>query len=86
MNKRDGLCDAVFQLHPDLNRKDPGNHEKFVRLNEAYMVLSKPLARREYDLNLAVRMQQVHSARNASTSHVYGSSAWPGTGGTYEHG
>ncbi|KAK7505566.1 hypothetical protein BaRGS_00003311 [Batillaria attramentaria] len=74
------------QLHPDVNSKDPKNHEKFVRLNEAYMVLSKPLTRREYDLNLATRLQQVRNARNASSSHVYGSSAWPGTGGNYEYG
>ncbi|XP_005104922.1 dnaJ homolog subfamily C member 4 [Aplysia californica] len=43
------------ECHPDLNRKDPNNHKKFVQVNEAYSVLSKPLSRREYDLSLAMR-------------------------------
>ncbi|KAK7103763.1 dnaJ homolog subfamily C member 4-like [Littorina saxatilis] len=67
------------QLHPDINSQDPKNHDKFVNLNEAYTVLSKPIARREYDLNLAVRLQMQWHARNASTSHVHGSSPWPGS-------
>lgn len=71
------------QLHPDINRKDPENHGKFVRLNEAYMTLSKPLKRREYDLSLAARVQLARNARNMSSSHVYGSSAAPGMGSNY---
>ncbi|KAL8566816.1 hypothetical protein ACOMHN_052214 [Nucella lapillus] len=67
------------KLHPDLNIKDPQSHEKFVKLNEAYTVLSKPIARRKYDLNLAVRLQMQRQARNATSSHVYGSSAMPGS-------
>ena len=71
---------VCFQLHPDINKKDPKTHEKFVKLNEAYNVLKKPIDRREYDLNLAVRLQMEQQARYASQSHVYGSSAWPGSG------
>lgn len=68
------------QVHPDVNRKDPRSNEKFVKLNEAYMVLSKPLKRREYDLNLHVLLRMEKQRREASSSHVHGSSAWPGTG------
>lgn len=76
---RSAFLNQSKKLHPDLNIKDPKSHEKFVKLNEAYTVLSKPLARREYDLNLAVRLQMQRQARNATSSHVYGSSAWPGS-------
>lgn len=37
------------EIHPDLNPDDPDNHDKFVLVNEAYNVLSKSKARREYD-------------------------------------
>ncbi|XP_070577834.1 dnaJ homolog subfamily C member 4-like [Ptychodera flava] len=40
-------------LHPDARPNDPNQHNRFVQLNEAYAVLSKPLSRRDYDLELA---------------------------------
>lgn len=76
---RSAFLSLSKKLHPDINHKDPENHDKFVKLNEAYTVLSKPLARREYDLNLAVRLHMQRQARSASSSHVYGSSEWPGS-------
>ena len=41
-----------FQLHPDTNRHDPQNHNKFVRLNEAYSILSKRTSKSDYDRKL----------------------------------
>ncbi|XP_071506305.1 dnaJ homolog subfamily C member 4-like [Diadema antillarum] len=39
-------------LHPDANPNNPDQHDLFVQLNEAYGILSKPSARKEYDLSL----------------------------------
>jgi len=44
---------AIFvQVHPDLNPGDPNNHVNFVKLNEAYTVLSNSTSRRAYDFQL----------------------------------
>jgi curved DNA-binding protein CbpA len=40
----------AFQCHPDRNRKSEEAHEEMERINEAYVVLSDPIKRREYDL------------------------------------
>ena len=42
----------VLQHHPDLST---GSHEKFVRLNEAYEVLSDPTRRNHYDTTMRYR-------------------------------
>ncbi len=39
----------LFQYHPDLHPNDPSCHERFIRLQEAYKILSNAQARREYD-------------------------------------
>ncbi|XP_071833235.1 dnaJ homolog subfamily C member 4-like [Apostichopus japonicus] len=39
-------------LHPDKNPDKPNQHDKFVEVNKAYEVLSKPLSRRDYDETL----------------------------------
>ncbi len=41
-----------LQIHPDTNPNDPSNHAKFVRINEAYSILSRTTSRREYDMTL----------------------------------
>lgn len=42
----------IIQLHPDKNKELQNTHQEFVKLNEAYSVLIKPEARRQYDLTL----------------------------------
>ncbi|XP_064602876.1 chaperone protein DnaJ 2-like isoform X2 [Liolophura sinensis] len=54
-------------VHPDSHAgaEDKGSHDKFVRLNEAYMILSKTSSRQEYDMTLAMqRIKQLQSAAN----------------------
>ena len=51
------LSFLYFQLHPDVNREDPKTHEKFIRLKDAYSVIGNVATRREYDRELAVRLQ-----------------------------
>lgn len=45
------------KLHPDVNREDPKTHEKFIRLKDAYSIIGNVATRREYDRELAVRLQ-----------------------------
>lgn len=42
-----------FQEHPD-QKKGQKSHEKFVKINEAYNVLSKESSRNEYDMKLGI--------------------------------
>ncbi|KAJ7307382.1 hypothetical protein JRQ81_009397 [Phrynocephalus forsythii] len=55
--KKDATAEEIKQaffskskkLHPDSNPDNPDLHEQFVKLNEAYTVLSKESSRRQYD-------------------------------------
>lgn len=49
---REAFLDLSKQLHPD-KTNNPNNHAQFVKLNEAYSVLSKPHSRSDYDLFLS---------------------------------
>ena len=37
------------EIHPDKNNNNPKSHQQFVKINEAYSILSDPISRREYD-------------------------------------
>lgn len=56
---------STFQYHPDKN-KDARAQDKFVRIVEAYNVLSKPSSRAHYDSITAAA-----STGDKSTSYVY---------------
>lgn len=56
------------ELHPDINKSNPDTHKEFVKLNEAYSVLSRPDKRRLYDLSLQVAHQ---SPPRAGGQNVY---------------
>ncbi|XP_033105014.1 dnaJ homolog subfamily C member 4-like isoform X2 [Anneissia japonica] len=58
------------QLHPDRNLSNPNHHKKFVELNEAYNVLSKPLSRRQYDERLS-RLRWGQSTSGASSGQPH---------------
>ncbi|KAJ1108637.1 hypothetical protein NDU88_006013 [Pleurodeles waltl] len=45
------------KLHPDSDPANPNLHTRFVKLNEAYGVLSRESSRREYDLSLRLWRQ-----------------------------
>ncbi|XP_071963650.1 dnaJ homolog subfamily C member 4-like [Antedon mediterranea] len=68
------IKDAYFslskELHPDRNPSDPKKHRRFVELNDAYSILSKPLTRRQYDERFTTMYRQQRN--NGST----GSSAY----------
>lgn len=74
---RNAFVKLSKETHPDRNPNDPENHVKFVRLNEAYTVLSKFQTRREYDVSLAYMIR----AQKMAKSHTVGFSSAPGFGG-----
>ncbi|XP_078516683.1 dnaJ homolog subfamily C member 4 isoform X3 [Lissotriton helveticus] len=45
------------KLHPDSDPANPNLHTRFVKLNEAYGVLSRESSRKEYDLSLRLHRQ-----------------------------
>lgn len=60
------------QWHPDSNRNDPDNHKKFVQVNEAHSVLSKPQTRRDYDATLRAEQYVArHMNSPVYRSHAY---------------
>jgi len=73
---RKAFVNLSKQVHPDTNPDDPNSHAKFVRINEAYSVLSKTPSRREYDVSLAYYLR----ARRSATTHTAGEGTAPGTG------
>ncbi|CAH0775407.1 unnamed protein product [Bemisia tabaci] len=73
---RDAFIKLSKENHPDKNQNDPENHNKFVRINEAYSVLSQVQSRADYDMKL-------------SSSHQRGPSGFGGPfpdGGPFGHG
>ena len=40
----------AFQCHPDRHQEAEGAHKKMQEINEAYVILSDPIKRREYDV------------------------------------
>ncbi|XP_063217849.1 dnaJ-like protein 60 [Bacillus rossius redtenbacheri] len=54
---REAFIKLSKQCHPDGNQGDPRRHSQFVKLNEAYSVLSRPDKRREYDNSLTPPQQ-----------------------------
>lgn len=49
---KNAFFDKSKKLHPDSDPSNPELHSQFVKLNEAYRVLSKNRSRKEYDLKL----------------------------------
>ncbi|CAH1791140.1 unnamed protein product [Owenia fusiformis] len=77
---RKAFVNLSKKVHPDLNPNDPHTHKKFVRLMDAYTVLSKPSTRRDYDLSLVSRINREHTARTMYSQHTPGASPYAGTG------
>lgn len=63
---RSAFLQLSKQVHPDLNPGDASSHAKFVRLNEAYSVLSDVKSRHRYDRGF------VHSTRARQNSQSHG--------------
>lgn len=63
----------MAQRHPDCNRTDPLSHDKFVQLNEAYSVLSRPDSRKRYDEDQArARLHNMYTNKPPNAAHSPG--------------
>lgn len=74
---KNAFFDKSKKLHPDSDPSNPELHSQFVKLNEAYRVLSKNKSRTEYDLKLKYPYN-AHSApsRHTDFSNKYSSEAY----------
>ncbi|KAK3591615.1 hypothetical protein CHS0354_013799 [Potamilus streckersoni] len=68
---KDAFIKLSKQLHPDMNKADSKTHDKFVQVNEAYSVLSKPLLRRSYDKTLAEQFLREKQMRQNIQNYAY---------------
>ncbi|XP_026580544.1 dnaJ homolog subfamily C member 4-like [Pseudonaja textilis] len=60
------------QLHPDSNPTNPELHGQFVKLNEAYNILSKEKSRRDYDAQQSIQKAHRGSAQDPfSDPHIH---------------
>uniref|UniRef100_A0AAR5Q2I9 J domain-containing protein n=1 Tax=Dendroctonus ponderosae TaxID=77166 RepID=A0AAR5Q2I9_DENPD len=67
---RDSFIQLSKKIHPDLN-KSPNAHKNFLKVQEAYNVLSKPHLRASYDLELAHPGYRSESGRQWRYGPVY---------------
>lgn len=77
---KNAFFDKSKKLHPDSDPSNPELHSQFVKLNEAYRVLSKKRSRKEYDLKLKypydAHPAQASSSRYTDHSDKYSSEAY----------
>ncbi|XP_072293703.1 dnaJ homolog subfamily C member 4 [Eucyclogobius newberryi] len=76
---KNAFFDKSKKVHPDSDLSNPELHSQFVKLNEAYRVLSKDNSRREYDLKLRhlYNAYQTYGSnfRNADPANKFSSEA-----------
>ncbi|XP_065562682.1 dnaJ-like protein 60 [Artemia franciscana] len=79
---RQAFLELSKEYHPDLSKNGNETHRIFVRINEAYSVLSKPSSRQMYDATLlrgfAASVNATNDVNNYSESAAYwkDSSIW----------
>ncbi|CAG5990148.1 dnaJ homolog subfamily C member 4 isoform 2-T2 [Menidia menidia] len=71
---KNAFFDKSKKLHPDSDPSNPELHSQFVKLNEAYRVLSKELSRKEYDFKIQHPYSGGGVFRSTSTQAAYRSS------------
>ncbi|XP_051716128.1 dnaJ homolog subfamily C member 4 [Ctenopharyngodon idella] len=65
---KNAFFDKSKKLHPDSDLSNPSLHTQFVKLNEAYRVLSRETSRRDYDLSLRYQYSGGPAFRASSSS------------------
>ncbi|KAK7922442.1 hypothetical protein WMY93_009344 [Mugilogobius chulae] len=66
---KNAFFDKSKKVHPDSDPSNPELHSQFVKLNEAYRVLSKDKSRKEYDLKLGYPYS-AHQTYGSNYSHT----------------
>lgn len=77
---KNAFFDKSKKFHPDRDPSNPELHSQFVKLNEAYKVLSKTTSRKEYDLKLQYPYNfhpaQASSSKKTDHSNKYSSESF----------
>ncbi|XP_043591116.1 dnaJ homolog subfamily B member 14-like [Bombus pyrosoma] len=69
---RDAYIKLSKQMHPDCGNK--GNHDEFVKINEAYSILSNKQSKRSYDIDLKqnnIRENYYYQNARSTNHHQY---------------
>lgn len=66
---RDAYIKLSKEHHPDQNQQDKDSHEKFVKINTAYEVLSKETSKKEYDIDMTMQNQPRKAYTGNETSY-----------------
>lgn len=69
---RDAYIKLSKQVHPDCGKK--GNHDEFVKINEAYSILSNIQSKRSYDIDLKqnnIRENYYYQNARSNNCHQY---------------
>lgn len=76
---KNAFFDKSKKLHPDCDPSNPDLHTQFVKLNEAYRILSKNSSRKEYDCKLKhpyeAQSANINTSRYSDHSKKYSSAA-----------
>ncbi|KAF7707428.1 dnaJ homolog subfamily C member 4 [Silurus meridionalis] len=70
---KNAFFDKSKKLHPDSDPSNPSLHSQFVKLNEAYRVLSKEGTKKEYDFRM--RHQTVDYSYRSSSRYTHNPSS-----------
>lgn len=76
----DAYHELARKLHPDVTENDPELTERYMTVNEAYHVLSKPDDRKDYDESIGVKQQKGDQGdqKKESKSGIVRSAVEPG--------
>lgn len=70
---RDAFLKLSKQYHPDVTQNDLESHTRFLKINEAYSVLSKPNTRREYNSSLVRESMRYKNFKSNPSPDSYNS-------------
>ena len=73
----DAYHDLARKLHPDVTGGDTALTERYMVINEAYQVLSKPASREDYDVSIGV--DQLQEGEEEKPAHVARKEDTPGS-------
>lgn len=69
---KDAFVKRSKQVHPDVNQ-NPRSHQEFLKVNEAYSILSKPSKRQLYDASLITQKYAYHPSHSNQNNN---SNSW----------
>ncbi|XP_065205135.1 uncharacterized protein LOC135835015 [Planococcus citri] len=68
---KEAYLELSKQNHPDLNPNDPGCHNRFIKLQEAYQVLRNSSIRKEYDVRTGRTREEYYYHKDARQKYNF---------------